>query len=1428
MMDFPKIGNGLPLMGPGTDIGISSLHMNYDSAKVPSDGYCPACREKGKLKALKTYRISFQESIFLCEDLQCIYPLGYKSPNNLISPDVEGCHTLSKPQKRKISEANCKDSLLLAKSKKTKSHAVLDGEKSLHSKHNEEASDEMSSFSLDLLHDSQQNSVRTADSLEPNEILEDDVNDMATEQNLTSADVAKTGGISSPCEGCTSELGVPLESTSFCRTPHVQWRNAYALCWLDCILSVLVHLEGLKSIVTDLCSEDSVFWRLFTKYNQTNKLLHTSQVNGVKGEYCKKLNKEIMAKIDTSLNEVRDEIFLRLQPQLRCTLGDMESPVFAFPLLLKTEPHIEKFFMYSYSWNFECSQCGHKYQNRCMKNLVTFTNVTPEWHPLNAAHFGPCNKCNNKRQIRKMILEKVSSMFMLHFVDGLPHNDLQCYSFEFEDCHYQVTSVIQYQANNHFITWVLDTDGSWLECDDLKGPCSERHEKFEVPASEVHIVIWERKIPQMIDKATVDLPLKKTNNDHHAFENEKQRSSPSCPVGDAASAETSPGPHPTNVSVAPNTLCQDDATACGDHMPSGPKGLVHDNILLLTFEDIANNSKGLPLENKPVAVNVEAVRTSTLKSQESQVTSAVSPPCKLKCTQDQFVNLIFPSQIVNTNMNVVQLNKEDTVITQPVNSSPATVSMQLVISHPATVPVQPMNSSPATVPMQPVISHHATVPMQPVISQPATDPVQPVNSGPATVPVQPVNSSPATVPMQPVISHPATVPVQPVNSSPATVPIQPVNSSPGTVPVQPVNSSPGTVPVQPVNSSPATVPVQPVNSSPAIVPVQPVISHPATVPVQPVISHPATVPMQPVNSSPATVPMQPVNSSPATVPMQPVNSSPATVPMQPVNSIPVTVPVQPVNSSPATVPMQLVISHPATIPIQPVNSIPVTVPVQPVNSIPATVPVQPVNSSPATVPIQPVISHPATVPVQPVNSSPATVSVQPVNSSPATVSMQPVNSSPATVPIQPVNSSPATVPVQPVNSSPVNVLTQGVKVSEAMSTVVFDKNAPLKQFLSPKTEKLKPEPVTSLLLNMKKKETAASSHITAAKPLQNPSLTENQKKPFVGSWVKGLLSRGASFMPPCVSALNRNTVTDWQPSVKGASNFGGFKSKRINQKGNRSTKKAHKCADKPPVTNSLPDNVTHPYTDNVELQVLKKSENVSHGSQLTHISYENGGFSANHEDTGESHIHKLRLKLLKKLKAKKKKLAALPSSSQNGMLPSENLESVSHCGSPNDCESIDDLLKELQYQIDNAGNKSGCTTVPGVSPDSSETHEQILAELLSPATVTSTELSENGEADVRYLEVGDNHIPVPVPSELSVIPQSTYLRQDHNYCSPTKKNQCEVQPDSLADNASVKTLNLESSMKMDIFDEFFSTSALNYLADGTLDLPHFDEYLFDS
>ena len=433
-----------------------------------------------------------------------------------------------------------------------------------------------------------------------------------------------------------------------------------------------------------------------------------------------------------------------------------------------------------------------------------------------------------------------------------------------------------------------------------------------------------------------------------------------------------------------------------------------------------------------------------------------------------------------------------------------------------------------------------------------------------------------------------------------------------------------------------------------------------------------------------------------------------------------------------------------------------------------------------------------------------------------------------------------TVVTQPVNDTHAADLTQQVKSVDTEGTVALERNASLKQFLAPsETEKLNPEQhVTSQVSDWKEKETTAFSQPVTAKLLQNPPLKENQKRPFVGSWVKGLLSKGVSFMPSCVSALNRNTVTDLQPSVKGASNFGGFKTKGSRQKASQASRKAHRRAAKPPlVSNSPPSRqspastASPPCADGTgDLEALKRCESTSCGAHLNHNSHgnENGVSSPNHGDTVECQIHKLRLKLLKKLKAKKKKLAALMSSPQNGTLPSEPSEQLSHCGSPNDSESIEGLLQELQRQIDIADNKPGCAAAPGVSPYAGQAHEEILAELLSPTSVVSTELSENGEADFRYLEMGDSHNLAPVPNGLNSIPHNTHLRQEHNYCSPTKKNQSELQPDSLTNNASIRTLNSESPMKTDIFDEFFSASVFNSLANDALDLPHFDEYLFEN
>ncbi|XP_027240102.1 SUMO-specific isopeptidase USPL1 isoform X2 [Cricetulus griseus] len=1032
--------------------------MNYDSAKVTTDGQCPACRAKGKLNNLKTYQINFQESIFLCEDLQCIYPLGSESLTNLISPDSGDCHTQNKPQKRKRLETNAKSSPLPVHSKKTRNHVVTDGEQNLNAKYNGKVCGDTSSNLPD--NTSHQNHVRAVASSEQNETLEVDTVDtldVDTVDVSTKEDPATVSvfGVLTQSQG--SELEMPSESRClpFCQTLCVQWRNSQALCWLDCILSALVHLEALRNTVMEVCSrEECVFGRLFETYHQADKLLYTHHLHGVTGEDCKQLRSEILAEIETCLNGVRGEIFTKLQPKLRCTLGEMESPVFAFPALLKLEPHVEKLFTYSFSWNFECSNCGHQYQNRCLKSLVTFTNVVPEWHPLNAAHFGPCNSCNSKSQIRKMVLERASPIFMLHFVEGLPRKDLQHYAFHFEDSLYQVTCVIQYQANNHFITWIVEADGSWLECDDLKGSFAKRHVTCEVPASEIHIVVWERKSQVPTEEATC-LPCTKPSA--QPASGEEQPASPTlCSVGGAATSEPSVA-HLTHMPVAPQTLPEVQAVAHGDSVLSGTKGLVEAaSVFQVDFKDCL-------LEDKPVAESAELVRALSLQPQDSLMTSLLSNPYEGK------------------------------LVTPPV-----------------------VSTDPEAVPSQ---------------------------AGDTVIP----------------------------------------------------------------------------------------------------------------------------------------------------------------------------------------------------------------NS---------------------------------------------------------VTDAPVPVPVQELKS------------------MVAEKDTQI-QLLPLSAERLKPaQPAKSQASNVRKRETAASSKTVMASSLQTQPQKDDQKKAFVGSWVKGLLSRGGSFMPPCVLAQNR-AVTDLQPSVKGANNFDGFKTKNVNRKAKRMSRKASKHVDEPTAGSCSPPSgstATLPHAGGNATSILLKGQESSRATPLSNNlhSSESVISPASCGDAAEDQVHKLRLKLLKKLKAKKKKLAALMSSPNRGTSVSDHSEPVSHCGSPNDCESIEDLLNELQYQIDLADNKSGCTTAPDGTSCNSQSHEEILAELLSPPALS--EPSASVESELRYLEVGDS---TPAPTEFNAVSQSICLGQDHNYCSP-KKNQCEAEVQSLTDSACIRALNLGSPMKTDIFDDFFPTSALNSLANDTLDIPHFDEYLFEN
>ncbi|XP_016277353.1 SUMO-specific isopeptidase USPL1 isoform X2 [Monodelphis domestica] len=1113
MMDSQKIGNGLPVIGQDTGIGISSLHMvgylgkKCDSAKVTSDSYCPACREKGKLKTLKSYRISFQESISLCEDPQCIYPLGYKSLENIIvSVDVENYQPPHKKPKRKILKSSSVVSSLELNSKENGSNTLFDSECTVNSelthRHDEYNLYRTSSDLPVVLKDWQQNPSRAAESLEHSGILEAEIANKATEEypsivGSQTENVPKPETSSTKLEGLLENRCLP-----FTESTCLQWRNAYALCWLDCILSALVHLEGLKKAVTELCSkEESVFQQLYAKYNQASILLTADHLNG--DESCTKNVSDRLRKAETHLNEVRNKIFAKLQPKLHCKLGNMESPVFAFPLLLQMEPVIEMLFMSSFSWNFECSQCGNKYQQRCSKNLVTFTNVLPEWHPLDAVHFGPCNNCKSNLQRRRMVLEKVSSIFMLHFVEGLPSNDLQFYSFHFEGFFYQITCVIQYQMKEkHFITWILNSDGTWLECDDLKGPYCKRYDKFEVPASEVHIVIWERNISKTIDQSRVEFPCKKMES--FSPSNSKLESLALCSGGVEATEMFSTFDQKNSISTLTTDPQYAVDTGPEHNLLSGLEDLVDNDIITLTLTEIHVDSEGNPIENQPVIEDQSVIRDKavaemdTLQKEELVLASSQTAPYRETPVQSQAL----PTSILNQNGSIDLKSDQLT----PENTSD-------IIS---------MNN-----------------------------------------------------------------------------------------PVQVIALQQGEKPLQ--------------------------------------------------------------------------------------------------------------------------------------------------------------------------------IKERKVKFSPITLEKDAV-------------------------SSPV------------LSTKV-------ENFLSKSN-------VLSQESNVKVANNAAGDPQNIVLGSTNNS-SQSQKKKFVGSWVKGLLNKGVSFMPSCASANERKVhlqkTTDLNSLVKRANNFRGFKPKGItNQTSPQTPKKTSRSAcNSLPVPNSSPSNISTPLMSGKVLEdtkTLTKSLHKNFQPLSSEISPKhNFNGNENHISSGtyESQTHKLRLKLLKKLKAKKQKLASLQALQINGKPPKKSKKHLAPAGSQNECESLQGLLRELQDHIDATDNTPNGTTHSGISLNSSPTHEEFLAELLSSSTVVSSEPPRDREDDYEYLEMVDNHNTIPTPSDFVCDLSSANPSKDHNY-SPAKQSQYEVEVDSLMNNSCDKTLSLENPLKTDIFDEFFSTSVLNSSANDIEYLPHFDDYMFDS
>ncbi|XP_074842206.1 SUMO-specific isopeptidase USPL1 isoform X2 [Carettochelys insculpta] len=1073
--------------------------QNCNSAELTPDECCPACKEKGLIQSLRTYRISFQESIYLCENPQCIYPLGCKPLNSIIIPaDSRNPQTVCTQRKRKIFEISPTASPIDSCSKRARANNLIDAGHTLSTdvlKYNGDNSCMTQTGLPESLEDHQQKHSRTAESLQHNVNPATAITVGDTQESPHSTSKTQLLLDSELCSVKSEILDEDSKPSLFIGHVCLQWRNVYALCWLHCILSALVHLQTLRIAVTEACAEESVIQRLFTKYSQATALLNACQTNG-------------LPKAESHLNEIRDAIFAQLQPQLKCDLGKEESPVFAFPLLLQKDPQAETLFLHSFSWKFECLCCGYSHQERCRKTLTTFTNIIPDWHPLNAIHIAPCNNCKDTSQRREMILEKVPSILMMHFVEGLPHNNLKNYSFQFEGDLYQITAIIQYQQDpKHFKTWALNPDETWLECDDIEGPYSKRCERFEVPPSEIHIVIWERKASQVPNKMSSQ--VQSVKSEHHQ-PNVAQSSSSLALCCDSDSA-IDKIPTVCNKKEVVSITADEQQKMARDNensLLSGLENLADDDVITLTLVEIQVDSEGKPLDSGQMVGNVIA-ETGIVEQQESAC-SDEAPCTEDVCSQTTSDNMCTPPEKASISLHAGQLNLANTT---PVPTTHCSDSSAMSKAQEAGGNASPFN----------------------------TENIQ-------------LNSEPLQNKKFPLMEN--------------------------------------------------------------------------------------------------------------------------------------------------------------------------------------------------------------------------------------------------------------------VMQKPSNTGNTSKTVTDSQGTTLSDTNN------------------------------------------SSQALHKEQKKVFIGSWVKGLLSKPNTFMPSSASAHHNeksyknplHRFADLSFPTKGAANFGGFQAKGTSRTTEKAPKSAVRQGRNPPsvLTNIAGPSVhahlpaLNPIVDGPTLSKSGSSlgtlSNVIQTNTPAFNSKPNPGESRNYKsdvkdkESDASKIHKLRLKLLKKLKAKKNKLASLDKLAGaqmcNGSSPNRDVKDLLQFGAPHESESMQNLLKELQYQIDIADSASVCSTDSNMSLSYSQSNAEFLADLLSPTQMVASSELPQCEDECRYLEMGDSNIAAPVHSEKTNLTCVPVASKDHNYYSSVKESKGEGQTDSLMNKSCLKRLALESCTKEDILEDLFS-SMLNSMA-GDIDLPHFDETLFET
>lgn len=449
----------------------------------------------------------------------------------------------------------------------------------------------------------------------------------ATHEDLDLCD--KDDSVSSTQDEVEEIIGMDVDVESSELVPvklHLFWKNEDNLCWLDSLLAMLVNCRTIRETpcqnvkltdkLTSVPSCSSAVWNLCSTYDKTCSYLKSKE------QQCEdevtRVPADVLCEAERQLSALRLSIFKLLQPTLKCEIGQEETPVFALPLLLRSDKWAQELFQHTVRWEFKCISCSYTLNNSVEKTLTTFTQILNDWHPLKAIHRTQCSNCNRKNQRRKMVLEKLSSVFALHFVEGLPRKDLSKYSFEFQGAHYNVSTVIQYNKHlKHFATWIRQSNGSWLELDDLKHPHSIIHKRFSFPANEIHVVFWES-------------------------DSTKEQASEVCSLTAPSALSNVDDKHPHKLSDSVvNDTCVISALTVGDSTAVGAldtsigsatlldtfEGLSHTDIVTLTLVDENKATEALQIPQSPAVVPA-ALPSLPVTSSSSCISKSVCQPSK--------------------------------------------------------------------------------------------------------------------------------------------------------------------------------------------------------------------------------------------------------------------------------------------------------------------------------------------------------------------------------------------------------------------------------------------------------------------------------------------------------------------------------------------------------------------------------------------------------------------------------------------------------------------------------------------------------------------------------------------------------------------------------------------------------------------------------